>query len=66
MLQLYQIGQHILVPAAATDGQPGLVVFLAVTKKYDVATQNLQVPPAMQKKKEKRKKEKKKERENCS
>ena len=33
-----------------SDGQPGPVVFLAVTKKCDIATQNLQVPPAMQKK----------------
>ena len=48
---LYQIGQPILVPAVATDGQPGPATFLAVTKKCDVATQNLQVPPAMQKKK---------------
>ena len=42
--------QPILVPAVATDDQPGPVVFLAVTKKFDIATQNLQVPPAMQKK----------------
>ena len=48
---MYQIGQSILVPAVATDDQPGPVVFLAVTKKFDIATQNLQVPPAMQKKK---------------
>ena len=48
--KLYQIGQPILVPAVATDDQPGPVVFLAVTKKFDIATQNLQVPPAMQKK----------------
>ena len=33
------------------NDQPGLAVFLAVTKKCDIATQNLQVPPAMQKKK---------------
>ena len=38
---------YILVPA-------GPVVFLAVTKKCDVATQNLQVPPGMQKKKKER------------
>ena len=37
-------------PVARND-QPGLAVFLAVTKKCDIATQNLQVPPAMQKKK---------------
>ena len=48
---MYQISQPILVPAVATDDQPGPVVFLAVTKKFDIATQNLQVPPAMQKKK---------------
>ena len=30
-----------------TNEQPGPVVFLAVTKKFDIATQNLQVPPAM-------------------
>ena len=47
---MYQISQPILVPAVATDDQPGPVVFLAVTKKFDIATQNLQVPPAMQKK----------------
>ena len=45
-----RLGQPILVPAVATDVQPGPVVFLAVTKKFDIATQNLQVPPAMQKK----------------
>ena len=50
---MYQISQPILVPAVATDDQPGPVVFLAVTKKFDIATQNLQVPPAMQKKKKK-------------
>ena len=48
---MYQISQPILVPAVATDDQPGPVVFVAVTKKFDIATQNLQVPPAMQKKK---------------
>ena len=32
------------------NDQPGLAVFLAVTKKCDIATQNLQVPPAMKKK----------------
>ena len=49
MRYLYQIGQPILAPAVATDNQPGSVVFLAVTKKCDVATQILQVAPAMQK-----------------
>ena len=39
-----------VVPAVATDDQPGSIVFLAVIKKFDIATQNLQVPPAMQKK----------------
>ena len=29
--------------------QPGPLVFLVVTKKFDIATENLQVPPAMQK-----------------
>ena len=47
---MYQISQPILVPAVATDDQPRPVVFVAVTKKFDIATQNLQVPPAMQKK----------------
>ena len=32
-----------MVPAVATDDQPGPVVFLAVTKKCGIATQNLQV-----------------------
>ena len=50
---MYQISQPILVPAVATDDQPGPVVFLAVTKVFDIAAQNLQVPPAMQKKKKK-------------
>ena len=39
----------ILVPVVTTDDQPGPVVFLAVTKKLDIATQNIQVPPSMQK-----------------
>ena len=34
--------------------QPGPVVILAVTKKFDTAIQNLQVPPAMQKNKTKK------------
>ena len=38
------------VPVVATDDQPGPVAFLAVTKKFDITTQNLQVSPAMQKK----------------
>ena len=46
---MYQIGQPILVPVVATDDQPGPVVFFAVTKKCDVAIQNPQLPPAMQK-----------------
>ena len=53
---MYQISQPILVPTVATDDQPGPVVFVAVTKKFDIATQNLQMPPAMQKKKKKKKK----------
>ena len=48
---LYQIGQPILVPAVATDDQPGPVVFLAVIKKFDIATHNLQVLSIMQQKK---------------
>ena len=36
-------GQPILVPAVATDDQPGPLVFLAVTKKFDIATKTLQV-----------------------
>ena len=31
----------ILVPAVATEDQPGPVVFLAVTKKFDIAAENL-------------------------
>ena len=50
---MYQICQPILVAAVATDDQPRPVVFLAVTKKFDIATQNFQVPLAMQKKKKK-------------
>ena len=53
---MYHICEPILVPAVATDGQPGPTVFLPATKKCDVATQNLQVPPAMQKKKKKKEK----------
>ena len=37
----------ILVPAVATDDQPGPVVFSAVTKKFDIATQTLREPPAI-------------------
>ena len=55
---MYQISQPILVPAVATDDQPGALVFLAVTNKFDIATQNLKVPPAMQKKKKKKKEKK--------
>ena len=39
----------ILVPAVATDDQPGPSVFSAVTKKFDIATQTLCEPPAKQK-----------------
>ena len=39
----------ILVPAAATDDQPGPSVFSEVTKKLDFAIQTLQEPPPMQK-----------------
>ena len=53
---MYHIGQPILVAAVATDDQPRPVVFLAVTKKFDIATQNFQVPSAMQKKTKKEKK----------
>ena len=49
----------LLVPAVATDDQPGPFVFSAVTKKFDIATQNLQVPPVMQKKQENKNKNKK-------
>ena len=41
----------ILVPAVSTDDEPGPVVFFAVTKKFDIATQNLQIPPAVKRKK---------------
>ena len=50
----------LLVPAVATDDQPGPFVFSAVTKKFDIATQNLQVPPVMQKKTKKQKQKQKK------
>ena len=39
----------ILVPAVATDDQPVPIVFSAVTKKFDIATQTLREPPVMQK-----------------
>ena len=39
----------ILVPAVSTDDQRGPVVFLAVTKKFNNATQTLREPPAIQK-----------------
>ena len=39
----------ILVPVVATDDQPGPIVFSAVTKKFDIATQTLRAPPAMEK-----------------
>ena len=39
----------ILVPAVATDDQPGPSVFWGVTKKSGIATQTLRQPPAMQK-----------------
>ena len=55
---MYQISQPILVPAVATDDQPGPLVFLAATKKFDIATQNLQVPPIQKKKKKKKKRKK--------
>ena len=37
----------ILVPAVATDDQPGPTVFLVVTKKFDIPTQTLHEPPSM-------------------
>ena len=37
------------LPTVATDDQPGPIVFLAVTKKFDIATQTLREPPAIQK-----------------
>ena len=39
----------ILVLAVTTDDQPGPAVFLTVTKKFDIVTQTLCEPPAMQK-----------------
>ena len=63
---MYQIGQPILVPAVATDDPPGPLVFLAVMKKFDIVTQNPQVPPAMQKKKKKKKTKNKKSLVNSS
>ena len=49
-----RISQPILVPAVATDDQPGTLVFLAGTKKFDIATEHLQVPCAIKKKKKKK------------
>ena len=34
----------VLVPKVATDDQPGPIVFSAVTKKLDIATQTLCEP----------------------
>ena len=51
-----QISQPIVVPAVAIDDQPRPLVFLAVTKKFDIATQNLQVPPMQKREKEKKNK----------
>ena len=39
----------ILVPAFATDDQPKPTVFLAVTKKFDIATQTLRELPVIEK-----------------
>ena len=39
----------LLIPAVATDDQPGPSVFSFVTKKFDIATQTLCEPPATQK-----------------
>ena len=39
----------ILVPAVATNDQPGPSVFSAITKKFDIGTQTLCEPAAMQK-----------------
>ena len=39
----------ILVPAVATNDQPQPIVFLAITKKFDIATQALREPLAMKK-----------------
>ena len=39
----------ILVPTVATDDQPGPIVFSAITKKFDIATQTLHEAPAIQK-----------------
>ena len=46
---MHQIGQPKLVPTVATDEQPGRVVFSAVTKKFDIATQTLREPPIIRK-----------------
>ena len=37
----------ILAPTAATDDHPGHIVFSAVTKKFDIATQTLREPLAI-------------------
>ena len=39
----------VLVSAVPTDDQPGPIVFLAITNKFDIATQALCEPPATQK-----------------
>ena len=39
----------ILVPPVATDDQPEPAVFFTATEKFDIATHNHQVLPAMQK-----------------
>ena len=38
----------ILVPAVATDDQPRSMVFSAVMKKFDIATQTIREPSTMQ------------------
>ena len=38
----------ILVLVVVTDDQPGTIVFSAVRKKFDIATQTLPKPPAVQ------------------
>ena len=39
----------ILAPAVATDYQPGPIVYSPFTSKFDIATQTLREPPAIQK-----------------
>ena len=47
--QLSRLVSTILVSAVAKDGEPGPIVFSAVTKKFDISTETLSEPSVMQK-----------------